>query len=79
MKTIKVIARKQLPVKPPIIGTVVILLVLDRFNAPQAVWGAAFVLILIYWITVIYLLQHQEDVKLKAPELKVKGDEGDEE
>jgi len=78
MKTMKVISRSQLPTNPPIIGTIVILLVLDRFKAPQAVWGAAFVILLLYWIIIIFIMQHQEGIKLKNPELKTKDEEDEE-
>lgn len=36
----KVVSRKNLPVRPPLVTTAVILLVLDRLSAPGWVWGA---------------------------------------
>jgi hypothetical protein len=42
MKKTKVIARKNLPAKFPILSTVVAYLLLDKLNAVDLVWGGCF-------------------------------------
>lgn len=42
--------------KPPVIWTMTWLLFLDRFNAPQWLWGIILFINILFWL--IYLYEH---------------------
>ena len=50
MDTKKVISRKNLPTRMPLLGTIVYATALDYWNAPQWAWGAVGLLIVVAWI-----------------------------
>lgn len=54
MEKQRVISRKSLPAKLPIWTTVLMFLLLDRFNAPGWVWGGMGVIFAIAWIVSVY-------------------------
>ena len=60
----KVIAHKNLPFRPPVIGTAVAALVLDRLDAPQLAWGVVGTIYALFWIAWIVAMFHQEQVNL---------------
>ncbi len=53
MDKIKVIKRTNMPAKLPTINTVVIIMALDYWNAPEWMWGALLFLLAILWIASI--------------------------
>jgi hypothetical protein len=65
MKTPKVIARNQLPARLPTVATIAWFLLLERFQAPQWLWGIAGFLAVLFWGTCIYAIWVQESVQLK--------------
>lgn len=66
MKHPKVLARKQLPAKLPILNTLVFYLILDKFHAPQWLWGAVGLLMLLTWGVCIYVIATQQQIELEA-------------
>lgn len=57
----KVISRKNLPTKPPTIATVVAILALDYWNAPQWLWGALGVVFVIIWVAwIVQMFQEKQ-------------------
>ena len=46
----KVISRKNLPIRNPFLATMVLGLLLDRFNAPGWAWGASMMFAVLVWI-----------------------------
>ncbi len=50
----KVIARRNLPIRFPLSITALAYLFLDKFNAPGWIWGAAGVVVLIYWAVAFF-------------------------
>lgn len=57
----KVIARKNLPTALPFWQTVTLVLVLDRFGAPDWLWGVAGTLTVIVWAAWIYAMGWREE------------------
>lgn len=53
MKKRKVISSKNLPMRPPLIGTLVWWLVLDKIGAPGWVWGVLGTFIFVGWIVFV--------------------------
>lgn len=53
MDKIKVIKRGNMPSRLPTINTVVIVMALDYWNAPEWLWGALLFLLAILWIASI--------------------------
>ena len=53
MKKRKVIAQKNFSMRSPLMPTVVVWLLLDRFQAPGWVWGVVGTLVAILWIAFV--------------------------
>lgn len=53
-KNRKVISGKNLPMRLPIVGTIVFCLALDRIGAPGWVWGAIAAPVMFWWAVAIY-------------------------
>lgn len=62
----KVIKRSNLPVRLPILHTLVWWLVFERLDAAGWVWGATGAVIVILWIAVIIGAVREEDVDVIA-------------
>ena len=60
----RVIAMNQLPMRPPIIPTLVYWLVLDRLEAPGWVWGVVVTLTAAAWIVWIVDVLNRDDVEI---------------
>lgn len=60
----KVIKRNNLPKKLPVIGTLVMFLALDYWNAPQWLLGAMVILCVLIWCTTIISIIKDEEVDL---------------
>lgn len=56
----KVIEYQNLPAKPPLFGTLVVWLSLDRWHAAPWLWGAIGALMLLIWISYFYGLATQQ-------------------
>ena len=63
----KVISHANLPHRLPIWPTLVTLLMLDRYNAPQWLYGAMGLLFLIVWALVFYGMATQEKIDIFEP------------
>jgi hypothetical protein len=63
-KKVKVIDTSNFPSRLPIFQTLTTWLALDRFNAPQWLWGAMGLLFTIIWIVSIIGMVVQEKVDL---------------
>lgn len=64
MKKIKVIHTGDLPGKVPINSTLVYILALDHWKAPQWLWAVVLTLVVLVWILFIVRLRQQEPTKL---------------
>lgn len=64
MKNIKVIKVANLPVRLPILATIVWWLLLDRLHAPALAWGIFLTLATIVWVVAILVLFNQEPIDL---------------
>lgn len=64
MKKRKVIDAQNLPMRCPLVGSLVLYLVLDKFDAPGWAWGAVGLLMLILWIAWIADTLNNEKVDL---------------
>jgi hypothetical protein len=64
MKTKKVLKQSNLPSKLPIGQTLLTILALDYWNAPQWLWGAFGLLFVIAWVGSIYSLCTEKGVDL---------------
>lgn len=62
MKSKKVIKKSNLPARSPILGTIVYVLAMDYWNAPQWFWGVAISFMALIWIAWIALLIMEEGV-----------------
>jgi hypothetical protein len=60
----KVLSWTNLPVKLPVFNTIVCLLVLDRFNAPEWVWGIMGTILCFVWVVLICVKFNEERVKM---------------
>lgn len=60
----KVIAGKNLPMKPPIVWSIVLWLLLDRLDTPDFVWGMCGMIAILVWIAWIVYALHREEVDL---------------
>ena len=60
MKQWTVISRSCLPIRLPVLSTLVAWLVLDRLNAPDWVWGAIGVCYAILWIAAIAVVLNEK-------------------
>lgn len=65
MKKTKVIASKNLPMRPPLWTSLVAWLLLDRFQPPGWVWGAVGCLFAFAWIVYFCTLFVHESTELK--------------
>jgi hypothetical protein len=63
-KSNKVISGNNLPSRLPIWSTLSCALALDRWNAPEWLWGAVGFLFLIGWVAMIYGMIVQEKVDI---------------
>ena len=64
----KVLDRKYLSPVLPVTNTAVVYLLLDKFNAPDLVWGIMGTLYLILWVLTIILASTSESKKPKFEE-----------
>jgi len=64
MKTNKVLKSNNLPSRLPFFPTVITIIALDYWNAPQWLWGMLGVLFLLWWITSIINIATQKEVDL---------------
>ena len=70
MKPIKVIAKKNLPVRLPFVGTAVAWLLLDRFDV-DGVWrGVVYALVGLWWILIVVVFWLEEYVELPLDTLE---------
>lgn len=60
----KVISRKNLPNKMPVTFTIVCFLAMDYWGAPQWLFGAIGLLVLLLWIGFFYSLVNNDEVDL---------------
>lgn len=70
MKKNKVIDPKNLPMKLPVYGTLTLALVLDRWGAPEWVFGAAGLFTLLLWGVSIYGIVTQEKTDIFSDNIK---------
>lgn len=70
MKKRKVISSKNLPMRMPLIGTLVWWLVVDKLGAPGWVWGVLGTLLVVGWIAFGVDVWNRDDVEV------LKGEEG---
>lgn len=68
-----VISRKNLPSHPNITSWGVVMLLLDRFDAPGWMWGASGLLMLIYMVGWLVVLKEEKEVDVFEP-LKAKSE-----
>jgi hypothetical protein len=59
-----VMAIKNMPTRLPIIKTIVAGLLLDRFHAPQWMWGATIMLFILGWIGFTQKIANEKQVNL---------------
>ncbi len=52
----KVVGEKYLPTRPPVTASIAYWLLMDRYHAPQWVYGVVCTILAIQWITSIALL-----------------------
>jgi len=64
MKKRKVINRKQLPTKLPLTSTLLAILMMDYYSAPQWVWGVVITLLSVLWVYCLYAIVTDEDVEI---------------
>lgn len=60
----KVINPKNLPANLPIFRTLLVVMALKLWDAPQWLWGAALTLVAVLWVFCIYLKVNQKYLKL---------------
>jgi hypothetical protein len=63
-KANKVISRKNLPANIPLWSTLTAYLTLDKFNAPEWLWGVIAFVFIGGWITAIYRIISDDDIDL---------------
>ena len=59
-----VIKRKYLPTALPVFRTVILLAILDIYNAPGWLWGAAITFFVILWSIAIYRFWFEKEVDI---------------
>ena len=64
MNTKKVISNKNLPVRSPIMATVVYATALSYWDAPEWLWGALGILMFIIWVGWIIGITLQENIEI---------------
>lgn len=70
MKPKKVVAFKNLPSRLPLWQTLTWFLTMERFNAPQWLWGCLGLLFVFFWCESIYGICTQEKVDILNGEKK---------
>jgi hypothetical protein len=60
----KVIKPSNLPTRPPILLTVVVLLALDNWNAGDVTRGVFYTLLVIIWIVAIVMLVKEDHIDI---------------
>lgn len=66
MESKKVISKKNLPTRSPILATVVYVLAMDYWNAPQWLWGAVGLLLVFIWIAWIVSFFNQDEIDIMS-------------
>lgn len=61
----KVISRKNLPTKIPLVTILLAYLFLDKFNAPQWLWGVVITVLSICVIVCIVAMCNEESIDIK--------------
>ena len=64
MKQRKVVHAKNLAMRPPLIATLVLWLVLDKLDAAGWVWGAVGVVVVVLWLAWIVDVLNIEQVEV---------------
>lgn len=66
MESKKVISKKNLPTRSPILTTVVYVLAMDYWNAPQWLWGAVGLFLIFIWIAWIVSFFNQDEIDVMS-------------
>ncbi len=75
MESKKVINKKNLPSRIPLVGTIVYITALDYWNAPEWLWGVVGVIMVVGWVSFFFGLGTEKEIDLfveKKPETKEK-------
>jgi len=64
MKKRKVVSEKNLPTRLPVWSSLIVWLLLDRFNPPGWAWGVVGTVFVFFWIVAITDIFVREDVEL---------------
>lgn len=64
MKRRKVISRKNLPDRPPLVATVTAWLAMDRIHPPGWLWGAVGAIFLVLWMLTFVGIYHQDEIEI---------------
>ena len=70
MKKRKVVARKNLPTRFPLIETIVLYLLFDKINALEWAWGVLVAVLIIGWIASIIVVYQQESIEIFKESIK---------
>ena len=62
MKDNKVISRKRMPVKFPVLLTLNVVLAMDYWQAPQWLWGVMLTFIALLWVGAVAIFVREEQV-----------------
>jgi hypothetical protein len=68
MENKKVIKSKYLPTHLPVASTLLYIIALDYWNAPQWVWGVVVTLLSMNWLLVIYNKFTEEEIRKRHVE-----------
>lgn len=60
----KVIKRTNLPARLPLFETLIVITVMDYWNAPQWLWGVIGVLLFVVWICSLIMIFRQKGVDI---------------
>lgn len=60
----KVIKRTNLPARLPLFETLIVITVMDYWNAPQWLWGVIGVLLFVVWICSLIIIFRQKGVDI---------------
>lgn len=61
----KVLSKKQMPIKLPVVGTGFWLLVMDKYNAPGWLWGVVITILSIVWIALIVGVTREQSTEIE--------------
>lgn len=61
----KVLSRKQLPTRYPVLQTLILYFILDRYHAQGWVWGAVGLLAVLIWAACIHRGWTEKEIELK--------------